>query len=88
MCLASINISAQEVMYYIQDDDTISFEVTEDYYVSYNTNVANLLDSGLIRLIERLSDTSAIVSIPNIVGRTFAQRKHKIDSIFGNVFYL
>lgn len=38
MCLITLNLSAQEVMYYIQDNDTISFEVTEDYYVSYNTS--------------------------------------------------
>lgn len=51
ICVISLNLSAQEVMYYIQDNDTISFEVTEDYYVSYNTSVENLIDSGLIRLV-------------------------------------
>lgn len=86
VCLISINISAQEIMYYVQDNDTISFEVTGDYYVSYNTNVAHLIDSGLIRLVEQLSDTGAIVSIPNISGQTFLQRKNMVDSLYSNVF--
>ena len=86
MCLISLNLSAQEVMYYIQDNDTISFEVTEDYYVSYNTSVENLIDSGLIRLVSQITDTSAIVSIQNITGSTFLQRKHIVDSMFNNVF--
>ncbi len=86
ICLISLNLSAQEVMYYIQDNDTISFEVTEDYYVSYNTSVENLIDSGLIRLVSQITDTSAIVSIQNITGSTFLQRKHIVDSMFNNVF--
>ena len=86
ICLISLNLSAQEIMYYIQDNDTISFEVTEDYYVSYNTSVENLIDSGLIRLVSQITDTSAIVSIQNITGSTFIQRKHIVDSMFNNVF--
>ncbi len=86
MCLITLNLSAQEVMYYIQDNDTISFEVTEDYYVSYNTSVENLIDSGLIRLVSQITDTSAIVSIQNITDSTFIQRKHIVDSMFNNVF--
>lgn len=86
ICVISLNLSAQEVMYYIQDNDTISFEVTEDYYVSYNTSVENLIDSGLIRLVSQITDTSAIVSIQNITDSTFIQRKHIVDSMFNNVF--
>ena len=86
ICVISLNLSAQEVIYYIQDNDTISFEVTEDYYVSYNTSVENLIDSGLIRLVSQITDTSAIVSIQNITDSTFIQRKHIVDSMFNNVF--
>lgn len=70
---------ATERIYYIQDGEKVNFSIKKDQYcVNYNQDVQIYLENKNIEIVAQLSDDLVIISLPEIKGKTFESRRHKV----------
>ncbi len=84
--IVSISVKAQEQLSYLQNEDTISFEVSNELFsITYSDTLENSIKQKPINSFLKVENGQAMIKVSNIPGDSFIDRKEFLQNLFGNL---